>query len=100
MCQLIGPHLLTDDELAESSQYEELIVKIHVPVGSSPERYREKTLETLREGGVEDLPISERTYAEVAEVLSRYFENWRVSMDRTAVLDIIDPDREKPPPAW
>lgn len=93
LCKLIGPHLLTDDELAASPQYQELIVRIDVPVGSSPERYREKTLATLRSRPLEQLPVSDKAHPEVAQVLNRYFENWRVALDAEAVAAIVAPDR-------
>jgi hypothetical protein len=100
ICKLIGPHMLTDDELAASPQYQELIVRIDVPVGSSPERYREKTLATLREKRAEELPISAQAHSEVAKVLSRYFENWRISLTAPDVARILDPDLEEAPRAY
>ena len=90
MCSLLGPHLLTEDELCASPQYQELIVRIDVPVGSSPERYREKTLETLRSLPVKELPVSDRANHEVAQVLNRYFENWRLALDAESVKSIVE----------
>ena len=87
---LFSPHLLSDAELCASPQYQELIVRIDVPVGSSPERYREKTLETLRSLPLGQLPISPRTNTEVAKVLNRYFENWRLALDGEAVTALVD----------
>jgi hypothetical protein len=90
MCGLLGPHLLTEDELCASPQYQELIVRIDVPVGSSPERYREKTLETLRSRPLSELPISSRTNGKVADVLNRYFENWRLALDAAAIASLSE----------
>ena len=99
MCSLFGPHLLTEDELCASPQYQELIVRIDVPVGSSPERYREKTLETLRTRPVSELPISSRTNGKVAEVLNRYFENWRLALDAESVASLVEAKRGGTKPA-
>ena len=90
LCRLLGPHLLTEDELCASPQYQELIVRIDVPVGSSPERYREKTLETLRSRPMKELPISSRTNSTVSEVLNRYFENWRLALDAESVASLVE----------
>ena len=90
LCGLFGPHLLTEDELCASPQYQELIVKIDVPIGSSPERYREKTLEILRSRSVKELPISSRTNSKVSEVLNRYFENWRLALDAESVASLVE----------
>ena len=87
---LLAPHLFTDDELCASPQYQELIVRIDVPVGSSPERYREKTLETLRSRPLTELPASGRTNGEVAKVLNRYFENWRLELNAESVAALVD----------
>jgi hypothetical protein len=96
---LLGPHLLTEDELCASPQYQELIVRINVPVGSSPERYREKTLETLRSRPLSELPISGRTNAKVAEVLNRYFENWRLALEAESVASLVEAKPGGPKPS-
>jgi hypothetical protein len=90
LCRLLGPHLLTDDELCASPQYQELIVRINVPPGSSPERYREKTLEALRSQPLHELPPSGRSHAKVADVLNHYFENWRLALNADSVASLVE----------
>lgn len=90
---LFAPHLINDDELSATPDYQEVVVRLDLGIGASPERIREKALEALRERLGDSLPVTSRVTSKVAEVLNQYFENWRLALDADKVAALVEAKR-------